>query len=546
MPHLLNQLVTGLYYAYHMTYRPSQNIELLDPDNIHRLGANTSIRKPNYMYSDYGFVMTADQLRTEQDAVDYPLVYTPEEEGLKFSVDKVVRNVTTYIVVPVVATTEVSSLKQYWYTVGANPEMLPLVPMYWDEAKFQAFKGSELEANEGEYFNFPLGTSKSNPGIIYLAYPYFGPKEGDPDYVEKYWDIADNIPALFGKFDTGGRTPQTVEIGNSFMKASNKNKIPTTYIKQSLVRQQDGEYKTICHKTCNLLIDSSSQEDVFLRISLTRPFPNDISMDINYQSNMELTNGITSPLVIDKLSDVYGLTIDDFHQYSVRRAARATLSGSTIVKTIDNITIPAGTIDFVVPFSLKGYVGRYFTEIAVENISNRDNVKLLNNGILISVSDGSIDEDLSKQGLYYSMDIYENGRKIDSFNIGETNYMNVDGGRVYEAVVTVNCLDFADATLRARYNQPISSSFQPSKRHLFTKVELKNDQGLLLNSSIEMIGTGEYNLMMAEATEQQFKFPVNLGTSVQELTLSLANLVTTTFNGKKDIGTYTGFTFRKV
>lgn len=546
MAHILNPLISGLYYAYYLTYRPTENIELLTNDNIHKLGTNALIRKPNYMYSDFGFVMTEAQLKAEQDSVDYPLVYTPENEELRFSVDKTVRNVVTYIVVPVAATTEISSVKQYWYTIGADPSMLKLVPKYWDQAKFENFKGEPLSSNEGEYFSFPLGSSKANPGIIYIAYPYFGPSEGDPDYTEKFWDVSDNIPALFAKYNTGGRTPQTIEVGNSFTKAYNKNQIPTSYLKQSLVHEVNGQMEIIAQKTCDLRIEVGSQEDVFFRLTLTRPLPHDISMDINYLSDMELSGGITSPLVTDKLDEVYGLYTDAFHQFSVRPSARATLSGSTIVKTLDSITIPSGTTEVLIPVTLKGYPGRYFTEFSVENISNRDGLKQMNNGILVSVADSSVDEEVSGQGLYYSMDVYENGRKIDSFNIGETNYMNIDDGRVYEAVVTVNCVNVAEAELRARYNQPLSTSFEPTKRHLFTRTELKNDQGILLNSSIDMITTGEPNLMVAGNSEQQFKFPVNLNSSETELTLSLANIITTTFNGKKDIGTYTGFTFRKV
>lgn len=547
MAHLLNPLYQNLLYHYYMSQRPTGEKELLNDDKIHRFGTHPDIRKPNHFYADYGFVMTKDQIKAEQDAVDYPLVYTPvEDDDIKFSLDKTIRNVETYLVVPIVATTEMSSLKSFYHTRGADPTKFYLVPLFWDNAKMEAYKGSALENNDGEYFNFPLGSTKSNPGIVYIAFKYFGPMKGDPDFVDKWWESAEaEAPALWAQYDTGGRTPQPVAIGNSFIHASNDSLVPTSYMKMSLVEEVNGELEILCHKSCNLLV-TSGQRDISLRITLTRPLPHPITMDLNFLSTMNLSSSITDTSTLERLEDVYGVEATGFFQYSIREAQRATLAGDTVVVSDSTATIPAGQTEVLIPIGLKAYNGRYFTEVSVENISDRTGLKLLNNGILLTVHDASIDESLVGQGLYYSIDVFENGRKIDSFNVGETHYMDVPDGRIYEAVVTVNCLDVESAKLKARYGQPISSAFEPSARHQFTGVTLENDQGIQLESDIVMLTPGKHNVMVKGNSEQQFKFPVNLSSSEQEITLSLANDVTTLFNGRTDVGKYSGFTFRKV
>ena len=418
------------------------------------------------------------------------------------------------------------------------------VSKFFTEAKWEALSGKPfVELGKGSVFIHALSNQHANPGIVYLLFPYFGPLPGDPDYKEVFYDSVGAFPRLTADFDTGGGSPQHVDLGVAFTQASNKEAPYTSYAKLSLVVSSTGgdvplAFKSYVHK-------GSNAKQYFIRVHLTRPLTTSLTFGLDYLPEVDLDSNIVASLPM--LKDEYGLDAKGENHYTVTPTQKGTDALITIAAGPH--TMLAGTSELYIPVTIHAAASnaRHFYEFKLKNLAPRTDLKLLNNSLILAVSNHSSSNfDLAKQGLFVEMQITENGKLVANYDLGQTYRHDMPAGRAFEVIITVNCIDTVAANLRAMNNQPISSVYEPSLRHLFYQVTLRDDTNQVLDNDLESIGSGEPSVFIAGNTKQMFKFPISFKSDQTEISLQFKNLVTTMFNGYNVIGDVVGFTFNKV
>lgn len=545
MPHIKNNLLRELQYAYYLKNRPNGSKELLEADRLQYLGSTETLLKPSYTYADYASVMLASEIVAEQAKVDFPIFYCASDE-FKFSMDEIPRTSENFLVIPIISSTDMSSHTEFYMEQPTFPD-IKLESKFFED-KWEAFKGTPYVPTEptGNLVTADVGTPENNTGIFYLLFPFFGAYMGDTDFKTTYYTRIDSF--LKGHFNTGGSSPQVVELGKGFMGGTNEPRPLKTIAKVSLVENLMGSVgKILAYKTTELF---SGGNDIYayLRVSLTRPLQTDFDFNYSYVPVFDLNETIEVPTTLEELRDTFGMISDQYNQYTVKSTPRAVVNDVDVASLIGKI--PAGQLETFIPIRFNtptNVEDRYFTNFIIKDIVPRADVTLLNNNMLVSVSNLPEENyDLSKDGLFFQVEIFENGVSLHDHDVGSVNYQDLSGARAYTVEVTVTNVDIAQAVLKIAYGQPLSSAFIKSKRHILYHTSMIANNGYDYTNDLSMITTGKPNLFLEGTKVQKFSFPLRFKSTEDEITLVFRNDVNGIFNGKKGIGTHTGFTFRKV